>query len=164
MKNFSDRLFDIYERSERGQMWKTALIDHDRIAYFAFQRLHNKCDTDGDEMIKLKRVYEKADDSDGFRVLVDRLWPRGVSKEEAKLNEWLRDIAPSDELRKWFGHDPDKWDEFKRRYREELASKEELVNKLIEDAKGEDITLLYASRETKYNNVVVLKNVLEERV
>ena len=115
-------------------------------------------------MIKLKRVYEKADDSDGFRVLVDRLWPRGVSKEEAKLNEWLRDIAPSDELRKWFGHDPDKWDEFKRRYREELASKEELVNKLIGDAKGEDITLLYASRETKYNNVMVLKDVLEERM
>ena len=145
-------------------MWKTALIDHDGIAYFAFQRLHDKCDTDGDEMIKLKRVYEQANDSDGFRVLVDRLWPRGVSKEEAKLNEWLRDIAPSDELRKWFGHDPDKWSEFERRYREELASKEELVNKLIEDAKGEDITLLYASRETKYNNVVVLKNVLEERM
>jgi len=144
-------------------MWKTALIDHDRIVYFAFQRLHDKCDMDGDEMIKLKRVYEQADDSDGFRVLVDRLWPRGVSKEEAKLNEWLRDIAPSDELRKWFGHDHDKWSEFERRYREELASKEELVNKLIEDAKGEDITLLYASRETKYNNVVVLKNVLEER-
>ncbi len=115
-------------------------------------------------MIKLKRVYEQADDSDGFRVLVDRLWPRGVSKEEAKLNEWLRDIAPSDELRKWFGHDPDKWTEFERRYRGELASKEELVNKLIEDAKGEDITLLYASRETKHNNVVVLKNVLEERM
>jgi len=115
-------------------------------------------------MIKLKRVYEKTDDSDGFRVLVDRLWPRGVSKEEAKLNEWLRDIAPSDELRKWFGHDPDKWDEFKRRYREELASKEELANKLIEDAKGEDITLLFASRETRYNNVVVLKDVLEEKM
>jgi len=115
-------------------------------------------------MIKLKRVYEKADDSDGFRVLVDRLWPRGVSKEEAKLNEWMRDIAPSDELRKWFGHDPDKWNEFKRRYREELVSKEGLVNKLIEDAKGEDITLLYASRETRYNNVVVLKDVLEERM
>jgi uncharacterized protein YeaO (DUF488 family) len=115
-------------------------------------------------MIKLKRVYEKADDSDGFRVLVDRLWPRGVSKKEAKLNEWLRDIAPSDELRKWFGHDSDKWDEFKKQYREELASKEELVNKLIEDAKGGDITLLYASRETRYNNVVVLKDVLEEKM
>jgi uncharacterized protein YeaO (DUF488 family) len=115
-------------------------------------------------MIKLKRVYEKADDSDGFRVFVDRLWPRGVSKEEAKFDEWMRDIAPSDELRKWFGHDPDKWDEFKRLYRGELASKDELVNKLIEDAKGEDITLLYASREKKYNNVVVLKNVLEERM
>jgi uncharacterized protein YeaO (DUF488 family) len=116
-----------------------------------------------DRMIKVKRIYEKAEDTDGFRVLVDRLWPRGVKKEEAKLDLWLKDIAPSDELRKWFGHDPDKWDEFKRRYRGELASKEELVNKLIEDAKGKDITLLYASRETEYNNVMVLKDVLEER-
>jgi uncharacterized protein YeaO (DUF488 family) len=117
-----------------------------------------------DKMIKVKRIYEKAEDTDGFRVLVDRLWPRGVKKEEAKFDEWLKDIAPSDELRKWFGHDPDKWDEFKRLYREELASKEELVNKLIEDAKGKDITLLYASRETRYNNVMVLKDVLEERM
>jgi uncharacterized protein YeaO (DUF488 family) len=122
-----------------------------------------RTDMKDDRMIKVKRIYEKAEDTDGFRVLVDRLWPRGVKKEEAKLDEWLKDIAPSDELRKWFDHDPDKWDEFKRRYRGELASKEGLVNKLIEDAKGKDITLLYASRETRYNNVMVLKDVLEER-
>lgn len=132
---------------QRGQRYRIKLID-----------------MEDDKMIKVKRIYEKAEDTDGFRVLVDRLWPRGVKKEEAKFDEWLKDIAPSDELRKWFGHDPDKWDEFKRLYREELASKEELVNKLIEDAKGKDITLLYASRETRYNNVMVLKDVLEERM
>ena len=115
-------------------------------------------------MIKLKRVYEKAENNDGLRVLVDRLWPRGVKKEEAKLDEWLRDIAPSSELRKWFSHDPNKWEEFKRRYEEELAQKEELLDKLIQDAKGKNITLVYASRETQFNNVTVLKTLMEERM
>jgi uncharacterized protein YeaO (DUF488 family) len=115
-------------------------------------------------MIKLKRVYEKAENNDGLRVLVDRLWPRGVKKEEAKLDEWLRDIAPSSELRKWFSHDPNKWGEFKIRYEEEVAQKEELLDKLIQDAKGKNITLVYASREKQFNNVTVLKALLEERM
>jgi uncharacterized protein YeaO (DUF488 family) len=115
-------------------------------------------------MIKLKRVYEKAENNDGLRVLVDRLWPRGVKKEEAKLDEWLRDIAPSSELRKWFSHDPNKWEEFKIRYEEELAQKEELLDKLIQDAKGKNITLVYASREKQFNNVTVLKAHMEKRM
>jgi len=113
-------------------------------------------------MINLKRVYEGASPSDGFRVLVDRLWPRGISKEEAHIDEWLRDIAPSTELRKWFGHDPEKWPEFQRRYRDELKSNKQSLEKLLADTAGKDITLVYASREQKYNNVTVLKEVLKE--
>ncbi len=113
-------------------------------------------------MIKLKRVYEQAEPSDGFRVLVDRLWPRGISKEEVHIDEWLRDIAPSTELRTWFEHDPAKWPEFQRRYRAELKAKTSSLEKLLADAAGRDITLVYASREQHYNNVTVLKEVLEE--
>ena len=113
-------------------------------------------------MIKLKRVYEQAQLSDGFRVLVDRLWPRGISKEEAHIDEWLKDIAPSTELRKWFGHDPEKWPVFERRYRAELKVKTQLLEKLLADAAGREITLVYASREQRYNNVTVLKEVLTE--
>ena len=113
-------------------------------------------------MIKLKRVYEQAKPSDGFRVLVDRLWPRGISKEEANIDEWLREIAPSAELRKWFGHDPEKWPIFHRRYKAELKAKTQLLEKLLADAAGRDITLVYASREQRYNNVTVLKEVLKE--
>ncbi|MGZ4928772.1 MAG: DUF488 domain-containing protein [Halobacteriota archaeon] len=113
-------------------------------------------------MIKSKRVYEQAKPSDGYRVLVDRLWPRGVRKDDAKLNAWLRELGPSTELRKWFSHDPDKWPEFQRRYRAELNSKTHVLQKLIADAATEDITLVYASREQRYNNVTVLKEVLED--
>ena len=115
-------------------------------------------------MIKLKRVYEGPNPSDGFRVLVDRLWPRGISKEEAHIDEWLRDIAPSTELRKWFGHDPQKWPEFQRRYRDELKSNTQSLEKLLADTAGKDITLVYASREERYNNVTVLKEVLQELI
>ncbi len=113
-------------------------------------------------MIKLKRVYEQAEPSDGFRVLVDRLWPRGVSKEEAHIDAWLRDIAPSTELRTWFEHDPAKWPEFQRRYRGELKAKTSQLEKLLAAAAGRDMTLVYASKEQHYNNVTVLKEVLEE--
>ncbi len=113
-------------------------------------------------MIKLKRVYEQAEPSDGLRVLVDRLWPRGVSKEEAHVDEWLRDIAPSTELRKWFEHDPAKWPEFQQRYRGELNAKTSTLQTLLTNAAGRDITLVYASKEQRYNNVTVLKEVLEE--
>ena len=115
-------------------------------------------------MIKLKRVYEQAEPSDGFRILADRLWPRGISKEEAHVDEWLRDIAPTTELRKWFGHDPEKWPLFEGRYRAELKAKTQLLEKLLADAAGRDITLVYASREEKYNNVTVLKEVLQELI
>ena len=113
-------------------------------------------------MIKLKRAYEQADPGDGFRVLVDRLWPRGVRKGEAQIDEWVRDIAPSTDLRKWFGHDPEKWAAFQRRYKAELSSKKKSLEKLLADAAGRDITLVYASREQHYNNVTVLKEVLDE--
>jgi uncharacterized protein YeaO (DUF488 family) len=113
-------------------------------------------------MIKLKRVYEQAEPSDGFRVLADRLWPRGISKVEAHIDEWLRNIAPSTELRTWFGHDHEKWPVFQRRYRAELKAKTQSLEKLLADAAGQDITLVYASREQKYNNVTVLKEVLKE--
>ena len=112
-------------------------------------------------MIKLKRIYEKAEPSDGYRVLVDRLWPRGVRKSDAKLDGWLRDLAPSTGLRKWFEHDPKKWPEFQRRYRAELTSKTHLLQKLIGDAADRDITLVYASREQQYNNVTVLREVID---
>jgi uncharacterized protein YeaO (DUF488 family) len=111
-------------------------------------------------VIKIKRIYEDAEESDGFRILVDRLWPRGLSKEKAKADLWLKDIAPSDALRKWFAHDQKKWSEFKRRYFEELKEKEELVDLIIEKARGR-VTLLYGAKEEKYNNAAALKEYLE---
>jgi uncharacterized protein YeaO (DUF488 family) len=113
-------------------------------------------------IIKVKRIYERAEPSDGYRVLVDRLWPRGVRKSDAELDGWLRDLAPSTGLRKWFEHDPKKWPEFQMRYRAELNSKTHLMQKLIVDAAHRDITLVYASREQPYNNVTVLREVIDE--
>ncbi len=111
-------------------------------------------------MIKIKRIYESSAKDDGFRVLVDRLWPRGVSKEKAKLDLWLKEIAPSDAVRKWFGHKEERWEEFKKRYREELAEKKELVEQLkTMDNKG-TVTLLYAAKDEARNNAVVLKGLL----
>lgn len=112
-------------------------------------------------MIKIKRIYEDADKSDGMRILVDRLWPRGLSKEKAKVDLWLKDIAPGDELRKWFAHEPEKWAVFKRRYFQELKGKQELVTLLKEKAQGGTVTLLYGSKEEKYNNAVALKEYLD---
>ena len=112
-------------------------------------------------MIKAKRIYEKADVTDGYRVLVDRLWPRGKRKSEAKLDGWVKDLAPSAELRKWFEHDPEKWPEFQKRYKAELDGKKSLLRKLVADAGDRDITLVYASREQRYNNVTVLREVIE---
>jgi len=112
-------------------------------------------------MIKIKRVYEEADRSDGMRILVDRLWPRGLSRDKAKMDIWLKDIAPSDELRKWFAHDPDKWDEFKRRYFAELISKQESVDLIKEKVRVGIVTLLFGAKEEKYNNAVALREYLE---
>jgi len=111
---------------------------------------------------RVKRIYEDASDDDGYRVLVDRLWPRGVSKERAHLDEWMKGIAPSTELRKWFNHDKEKFDEFKTRYFEELEKKEEPVNALLEKGKSGLVTLLYAAKDQEHNHALVLKEYLKK--
>ncbi len=114
-------------------------------------------------MIKIKRVYDLPASEDGFRILVDRLWPRGLSKEKAKVVLWLKEIAPSHELRKWYVHDPKKWTEFKNRYFKELDPKKELVDLIIEKTEQGTVTLLYGSKEEKLNNAVALKEYIETR-
>ena len=111
--------------------------------------------------VKVKRVYERPAKDDGSRILVDRLWPRGLSKEKADVDLWLKDIAPSTELRKWFGHDPEKWKSFRGRYETELKGKDELVEMLKAKAGKGTITLLYAARDEKHNEALVLKKVVE---
>src|SRR5512140_465947 len=103
-------------------------------------------------MIKIKRVYEARAQTDGKRILIDRLWPRGLKKEEAKIDEWMKDIAPSSELRKWFGHEPEKWGEFKKRFFSELEGKRDLVDKIVSDARKGTITLLFGAKEERFNN------------
>jgi uncharacterized protein YeaO (DUF488 family) len=112
-------------------------------------------------LIKTKRVYDLPAEEDGFRILVDRLWPRGMSKQKAKLDLWLKEIAPSDELRSWFSHEPEKWEEFQVRYRKELTEKQTLLNQVrqIEKEKG-TVTLVYSARDTERNNAAVLKAAL----
>lgn len=114
-------------------------------------------------MIKAKRVYEPPDPSDGVRVLVDALWPRGLSKDEARLDHWLREVAPSAGLRKWFGHDPQRWEEFRRRYARELDAKPHVWQRLLELERQSGLTLLYAARDAERNNAVALKAYLERR-
>lgn len=112
--------------------------------------------------ISLKRVYDGPSPSDGCRILVDRLWPRGVSKEDARVDLWAREAAPSDELRGWFDHDPDRWEEFKRRYFRELQEREEALEPIRECLEAGPVTLVYASREKRFNNAVALKELLED--
>jgi len=107
-------------------------------------------------MVKLKRAYEPADPGDGFRILVDRLWPRGISKEKAKIDLWLKEIAPSTELRKWFGHDPEKWQEFKKRYKAELNKNRLPVDELKTILNSGPATLIYSARDKEHNDAVVL--------
>ena len=114
-------------------------------------------------MIQLKRVYEKPSRADGFRVLVDRLWPRGLTKERAAVQLWLKDVAPSTELRKWFGHDPARWKEFQVRYRQELGEKQDALKLLKEKSQAETVTLLYGARDEVHNEATVLKGILEGR-
>jgi uncharacterized protein YeaO (DUF488 family) len=109
--------------------------------------------------ISLKRAYEPPAETDGMRVLVDRLWPRGVTKSRARIDLWLKDLAPSTALRKWFGHDPGKWPEFRKRYRAELKGNPALAE-LREQSRQRDITLVYAARDELHNDAVVLKQVL----
>lgn len=110
--------------------------------------------------LRLKRAYEPPAPSDGVRILVDRLWPRGVSKEEASLDEWEKDIAPSTELRKWFGHDPARWAEFQRRYRAELQQHDDILKHIRALAKTHTVTLVYSAHDEEHNDAVVLKDVL----
>jgi Uncharacterized conserved protein len=111
--------------------------------------------------ISVKRVYDQPDAKDGTRILVDRLWPRGLPKEEARIDLWLKSAAPSNELRQWYRHDPEKWLEFKQRYFSELASNPDAVKELIGHVKSARVTFLYSSKETKYNNAVALKDYIE---
>jgi uncharacterized protein YeaO (DUF488 family) len=113
--------------------------------------------------LRLKRVYEPALPEDGLRVLVDRLWPRGLAKRGAAIDLWLKDIAPSAGLRRWFGHDPQKWGEFQRRYRAELKDKGEAIETLLERGGAGPVTLLYAARDEEHNQAVVLKDVLDRK-
>jgi uncharacterized protein YeaO (DUF488 family) len=125
-------------------------------------RVNNLHISSGGMMIKLKRAYEKPAKDDGERILVERLWPRGVTKEQAKLDLWLKEIAPSAELRKWFGHDPDKWVEFRRRYLKELGQKADLIKLLKRKAKEGTITLVYAARDEAHNGALVLQQLLQK--
>lgn len=110
--------------------------------------------------VQIKRVYEPAAAADGYRVLIDRIWPRGVSKEDARLDEWARELAPSTELRRWFGHEPDKFAGFRRRYRAELAGQAEKVRELRRRGRGDTVTLVYSARDTEHNDAVVLAELL----
>lgn len=116
------------------------------------------------ETIKLKRVYAPSAGTDGVRLLVDRIWPHGVSKDRAALDAWLKDVAPSTELRHWFNHEPDRWAEFRKRYWIELQDKEDQVQLVIDFVKRGPVTLLYAARDEEHNNAVVLRDFLIERM
>ena len=114
-------------------------------------------------VVKLKRVYEKPDKADGVRILVDRLWPRGLTKAKVRLDLWLKEIAPSTELRKWFGHDPEKWKEFRSRYHAELKSHSDEVRLIKSKAREDTVTLLYGARDQEHNEAVVLQQFLEKK-
>lgn len=113
-------------------------------------------------MVSIKRVYEEKSDSDGYRVLVDRLWPRGLSKQKAAVDLWMKDIGPSNELRKWFNHDPAKWDEFQKKYKIELKDKSEMLSQLKELTKQhKKLTLLYGAHDEEHNQAAVLAEILK---
>lgn len=113
--------------------------------------------------IQIKRAYEQPAPTDGYRVLVDRIWPRGISKDEAALDQWAKDLAPSTQLRKWFGHDPARWQEFQERYRAELADRTQEIDELLQRARKGRLTLVYGARDTMHNQAQVLKQILESQ-
>jgi uncharacterized protein YeaO (DUF488 family) len=115
-------------------------------------------------MIRVKRVYESPELRDGSRFLVERLWPRGVKKTSLQMDAWLKDVAPSEELRRWFGHDPAKWNEFQILYGKELNAKPHALQPIIEASLRGDVTLLYSARDTEHNNAVALKNYLKNNI
>jgi len=112
--------------------------------------------------LKFKRIYEAPLPGDGFRILVDRLWPRGISREKASIDLWLKEVAPSTELRKWFNHEPDKWEGFKRRYFMELDDCSELISSILDIAMEKKVTLLFSSRDEKLNNAAALKEYIDK--
>lgn len=111
--------------------------------------------------IKIKRIYDPPEDADGLRILIDRIWPRGVSKESARLDEWLKEIAPSDELRKWFDHKEENFEEFSKKYKEELKNNHQTVEHLLQLIQNKTTTLLYGAKDQKHNQAVVLQEFLE---
>ncbi|MGM7723454.1 DUF488 domain-containing protein [Metabacillus sp. Hm71] len=114
--------------------------------------------------VKIKRAYEKSSEGDGIRVLVDRIWPRGLSKQEINIDHWMKDVAPSNQLRKWFNHEPSKFEEFKVKYKEELRKdKKDLVEELQEMAANQTITLLYAAKDQEHNQALVLKEIVDKQ-
>ena len=110
--------------------------------------------------VRLKRAYQPAARSDGYRVLIDRLWPRGVSKEQARLDEWAKELAPSSELRRWFGHDPARFEAFRRRYRDELVAQDKKLRELRKRAREGTLTLVYGAHDSEHNDAVVLAELL----
>ena len=115
-------------------------------------------------MLRLKRAYEPPTRSDGRRILVDRLWPRGLSKERAAIDQWMKEVAPSAELRRWFGHDPERWPEFQRRYRQELRARDDLVREIAALASRGPVTLVFGARDEVHNDAVVLAAVVRARM
>jgi uncharacterized protein YeaO (DUF488 family) len=115
-------------------------------------------------MLKIKRVYEDHRRDDGVRFLVERLWPRGIKKEELKMRAWLKEVSPSPDLRKWYSHDVAKWEEFKKRYRKELEKNSESWRPLLDAAKNGNVTLLYSAKDVEHNSALVLKEFLEDRL
>jgi uncharacterized protein YeaO (DUF488 family) len=113
--------------------------------------------------IEVKRAYEPPAPGDGRRVLVDRIWPRGVARDDLRIDAWLKELAPSAGLRKWFGHDPSKWEEFKERYFRELDERPDALAQLLEIARSGRVTLVFGARETEHNNAVALREYLEQR-
>lgn len=113
--------------------------------------------------IRVKRAYDRPARSDGYRVLVDRIWPRGIAKDDLAIDTWLKDVAPSSGLRKWFGHDPERWERFKERYAGELDERSGIVEELLSRARSGRITLVFGAKDTEHNNAVALKDYLEHR-
>lgn len=135
---------------------------HHGVAPTPSGRRHSAVDRLG--VLRLKRAYEPAARLDGYRILVDRLWPRGLSKQKAAIDEWMKDIAPSAELRRWFGHDPEKWREFRRRYQRELREQADLVHDIAVLASRRRVTLVYSARDEAHNDAVVLAAVVRARM
>jgi len=113
-------------------------------------------------MLKIKRAYDKPEPDDGKRILIDRLWPRGISKSEAEIDEWLKDLGPTTELRKWFGHDPEKWEEFKRKYIQELSNPDKgaILRNIARTAEHTSVTLVYSARDTEHSDVKVIEELV----